>query len=190
MKRFVQCEDRTQSTLLPETLDDYIAEENPVRVIDAFIEALDLGALGFAVKPAVTGRPSYHPSVMLKIYVYGYLNKTQTTRRLESETGRNVEMMWLTGRLTPDYKTIAEFRKNNGEAIRKVCRQFVLFCKEMKLFTEALVAIDGSKFKAVNNRDRNFTQAKVEEAHGTDREKPGALLHTIGSRRSRRAAGS
>ena len=163
MKRFVQGEDRNQSTLLPELLDDYLAEDNPVRVIDAFIDALNLSELGFRVEPAMTGRPSYHPSTMLKIYVYGYLNKIQSTRRLERETGRNVEMMWLTGRLTPDFKTIAEFRRNNGKAIRKVCRQFVMLCKEMKLFTEALVAIDGSKFKAVNNRDRNFTRAKLKK---------------------------
>ena len=161
MKRFIQAEGRKQSTLLPELLEDYIAEDNPVRVIDAFIDELDLGKLGFQVKPAVTGRPSYHPSTMLQIYVYGYLNRIQSSRRLERETGRNVELMWLTGRLTPDFKTIAEFRRKNGKAIRKVCRQFVMLCKEMKLFSDALVAIDGSKFKAVNNRDRNFTRNKL-----------------------------
>jgi len=163
MKRFVQGESRTQSTLLPELLDDYIAENNPVRVIDVFVDELDLGQLGFeGVAPALTGRPSYHPAVLLKIYIYGYLNRVQSSRRLEREGQRNVELMWLTGRLTPDFKTIANFRKDNGKAIRNVCRQFVLLCRQLNLFTEAMVAIDGSKFKAVNNRDRNFTTAKIE----------------------------
>ncbi len=163
MKRFVQGESRTQGTLLPELLDDYIAENNPIRVIDVFVDELDLGQLGFeGVAPALTGRPSYHPAVLLKIYIYGYLNRVQSSRRLEREAQRNVELMWLTGRLTPDFKTIANFRKDNGKAIRNVCRQFVLLCRQLNLFTEAMVAIDGSKFKAVNNRDRNFTTAKIE----------------------------
>jgi transposase len=162
MKRFVEGEDRTQVTLLPECLDDYIAEDNPVRVIDVFIDELDLTSLGFeGVAPAVTGRPAYHPAVLLKVYVYGYLNRVQSSRRLERETQRNVELMWLTGRLTPDFKTIADFRKDNGEAIRRVCRQFVELSRRLGLLDEAVVAIDGSKFKAVNNRDKNFTPHKL-----------------------------
>jgi len=163
MKRFVAGVDRGQSTLLPECLDDWIDESNPVRVIDAFVDALDLASLGFdGVEPAATGRPSYHPSVVLKLYIYGYLNRVQSSRRLEREAGRNVEVMWLLGRLVPDHKTIADFRKDNGAAIRKVCARFVDLCREMGLLAKASVAIDGSKFKAVNNRDRNFTRAKVE----------------------------
>jgi transposase len=162
MKRFVEGGDRMQVTLLPECLDDYIAEDNPVRVVDVFIEELDLTGLGFdGVAPADTGRPAYHPAVMLKIYVYGYLNRLQSSRRLERETQRNVELMWLTGRLTPDFKTIADFRKDNGEAIRRVCRQFVELSRQLGLLGEAVVAIDGSKFKAVNNRDKNFTPHKL-----------------------------
>ena len=154
---------RVQSTLLPECLDDYIAETNPVRVVDVFVDELDLGKLGFeGVEPAATGRPAYHPAVLLKLYIYGYLNRIQSSRRLEKESQRNVELMWLTGRLMPDFKTIASFRKDNGKAIRNVCRQFVVLCQQLGLFSEALVAIDGSKFKAVNNRDRNFTSAKLE----------------------------
>jgi transposase len=163
MKRFVAGADRGQSTLLPECLDDFIDESNPVRVIDAFVDALDLAELGFdGVEPAATGRPSYHLSVLLKLYIYGYLNRVQSSRRLEREAGRNVEVMWLLGRLVPDHKTIADFRKDNGPALRKVCAQFVVLCREMGLLTTASVAIDGSKFKAVNNRDKNFTRAKVE----------------------------
>jgi len=163
MKRFVEGMDRGQSTLLPECLDDWIDENNPVRVIDAFVEALDLGELGFAgVQPETTGRPSYHPSVLLKLYIYGYLNRVQSSRRLEREAGRNFEVMWLLGRLVPDHKTVADLRKDNGPAIRKVCARFVELCREMGLLANASVAIDGSKFKAVNNRDKNFTRAKVE----------------------------
>jgi len=163
MKRFVEGVDREQSTLLPECLDDFIDEINPVRAIDAFVDALDLGGLGFAgVEPAATGRPSYHPSALLKLYIYGYLNRVQSSRRLEREAGRNVEVMWLLGRLVPDDKVIADFRKDNGKAIRKVCARFVELCHEMGLLTTASVAIDGSKFKAVNNRDKNFTRGKVE----------------------------
>ena len=162
MKRFVEGEDRSQVTLLPECLDDYIEAENPVRVIEVFVDELDLGELGFVgVEPLATGRPSYHPAVLLKIYIYGYLNRIQSSRRLEREAQRNVELMWLTGRLRPDFKTIANFRKDNGRAIRNVCRQFVVLCQKLDLFAQAVVAIDGSKFKAVNNRDRNFTNAKV-----------------------------
>src|SRR6266481_5883359 len=162
MRRFVEEADRGQWTLLPECLDDFIDESNPVRVIDAFVEALDLAGMSFAgVTPAATGRPSYHPSVLLK-YIYGYLNRVQSSRRLEREAGRNLEVMWLLGRLAPDHKTIADFRKDNGKAIRKVCVRFVELCREIGLLTKASVAIDGSKFKAVNNRDRNFTRAKME----------------------------
>src|SRR5216117_3554317 len=163
MKRFVEGADRGQSTLFPESLEDWIGEDNPVRVIDVFVDELDLAELGFnGVDPEATGRPSYHPSVLLKLYIYGYLNRVQSSRRLEREASRNVEVMWLTGRLVPDHKTIADFRKDNGPAIRKVCTRFVALCRELGLLTTASVAIDGSKFKAVNNRDKNFTQAKVE----------------------------
>src|SRR5262252_2230227 len=163
MKRFVEGTDREQSTLFPESLEDWIHEDNPVRVIDIFVDELDLGALGFdGVAPEATGRPSYHPSVLLKLYIYGYLNRVQSSRRLEHEAGRNFEMMWLLGRLAPDHKTIADFRKDNGAAIGKVCARFVELCREMDLLATASVAIDGSKFKAVNNRDKNFTRAKVE----------------------------
>jgi transposase len=163
MTRFVVGDDRSQSTLFPERLDDYLGEDNPVRAIDAFVDELDLAKLGFdGVEPAVTGRPAYHPATLLKIYVYGYLNRVQSSRRLERECQRNIELVWLTGRLMPDFKTIADFRKDNGEAIRKVCREFVVLCRRLGLFSEASVAIDGSKFKAVNTRDRNFTQAKMQ----------------------------
>src|ERR1700691_5034103 len=162
MKRFVEGEERQQGVLLPEYLDDYVAEDNPVRVVEVFIDELDLGAIGFGgVQPAATGRPAYHPSTLLKIYLYGYLNRLQSSRRLEREAQRNIELMWLTGRLAPDFKTIADFRRDNGAAIRAVCAQFVVLCRELGLFTRAVVAIDGSKFKAVNNRDKNYTVAKV-----------------------------
>src|SRR5262252_2853482 len=163
MKRFLVGADRGQSTLLPECLDEWIDESNSVRAVDAFVDALDLGKLGFeGVVPEVTGRPSYHPSALLKLYIYGYLNRVQSSRRLEREAGRNVEVMWLTGRLVPDHKTIADFRKDNGPAVRKVCVQFVALCRAIGLLTMPSVAIDGSKFKAVNNRDKNFTPAKME----------------------------
>ena len=162
MKRFVEGVDRSQSTLFPDRLEDWIGADNPVRVVDAFVDALDLFGPGFErVAPQSTGRPSYHPSVLLKLYVYGYLNRVQSSRRLEREAGRNVEVMWLTGRLVPDHKTIADFRKDNGAAIGKVCARFVTLCRELGLLAKASVAIDGSKFKAVNNRDRNFTAAKM-----------------------------
>jgi transposase len=162
MHRFIDGEDRMQLALLPHRLEDYVNEDNPVRVIEVFIDELDLAALGFSgVTPAATGRPAYHPSTLLKIYLYGYLNRIQSSRRLERETQRNVELMWLTGRLAPDFKTIADFRKDNGMAIQAVCAQFVRLCRRLKLFTHAVVAIDGSKFKAVNNRDKNYTVAKV-----------------------------
>src|SRR6202158_3310660 len=163
MKGFVQGADRQQTTLLPECLDDWIDESNPVRAVDVFVDALELRDLGFdGVDPAATGRPAYHPSPMLRLYIYGYLTRVQSSRRLEREAGRNVEVMWLTGRLVPDHKTIADFRKDNGRAIRQVCARFIMLCRSLGLFTNASVAIDGSKFKAVNNRDKNFTRAKME----------------------------
>jgi len=164
MKRYVEGEDRSQSTLFPESLDDYIAEDNPVRAIDVFVDELDLAKLSFdGMHPEVTGRPAYHPATLLKIYIYGYLNRIQSSRRLERETQRNVELIWLTGRLMPDFKTIADFRKDNGKAIGNVCREFIVLCRELNLFSEAIVAIDGSKFKAVNNRDKNFTDTKLKK---------------------------
>ncbi len=164
MGRFVEGEDRRQGVLLPEYLDDYVSEENPVRVVEAFVDALDLAALGFAgVVPEATGRPAYHPGLMLKIYVYGYINQIASSRRLEREAQRNVEMMWLTQRLAPDFKTIADFRKDNGPAIRATCRQFIALCRKLDLFAHAVAAIDGSKFKAVNTRDKNFTKAKLKK---------------------------
>ena len=164
MKRFIEGEDREQGVLLPEYLEDYVSDENPVRIIDVFVDELDLGALGFSgVVPETRGRPAYHPGVMLKIYVYGYLNQIASSRRLERETQRNVELMWLTGRLAPDFKTIADFRKDNGPAIRATCRQFIALCRRLNLFAHAVAAIDGSKFKAVNARDKNFTRAKLKK---------------------------
>jgi transposase len=164
MPWFIEGQDRYQVTLLPESLDEFIAEDNAVRVVDAFVDELDLKALGFeGAEPAPTGRPSYHPALLLKIYIYGYLNKVQSSRRLERECQRNVELMWLTGRLVPDFKTIADFRRDNGAGIRGACRRFIELCRELKLFSQAVVAIDGSKFKAVNARDRNFTPAKVQK---------------------------
>jgi len=162
MSGFVSSADRMQGTMFPAQLEDYVAEDNPVRVIDFFVDQLDLAKLGFGgVNPKRTGRPAYHPAVMLKIYVYGYLNRVQSSRRLERECQRNVEAMWLTGCLAPDFKTIADFRKDNGPAIRKVCREFIVVCGRAGLLAATTVAIDGSKFKAVNSRDRNFTQTKV-----------------------------
>src|SRR6185437_7834767 len=163
MRRFVEGVDRGQTTLFPECLEDWIGEDNPVRVVDVFVEELDLAELGFGgVDPEATGRPSYHPSILLKLYIYGYLNRVQSSRRLEYEAGRNIEVMWLLCRLVPDHKTIADFRKDNGAAIRKVCARFIMLCRALDLFGDASIVIDGSKFKAVNNRDKNFTRAKME----------------------------
>ena len=157
MSRFIEGEARSQSVLFPERLDDWIADDNPVRAVDAFVDVLDLAELGFeGAEPAATGRPSYHPAVLLKLYIYGYLNRIPSSRRLEREAQRNVELMWLTGRLAPDFKTIADFRRKNGAGIRNVCRRFVEMCRKLRLFSQAIVAIDSSKFKAVNSRDRNF----------------------------------
>ena len=164
MKRFIEGESRNQITLMPACLDDYIDTDNPVRVIDLFFDELDLAELGFdGTIAAATGRPGYHPALLLKIYIYGYLNRIQSSRRLERETQRNVELMWLTGQLSPDFKTIADFRHDNGKGIRNVCKRFVALCRQLNLFTQAVVAIDGSKFKAVNNRDKNFTPHKLEQ---------------------------
>jgi transposase len=182
MKRFVEGVDRGQATLFPESLDEFVAEDNSVRVIDVFVDELDLGTLGFdRVEPMLTGRPSYHPSVLLKLYVYGYLNRVQSSRRLEREAGRNVEVMWLTGRLVPDHKTIANFRKDTGPAIRRVCARFVELCRTIGLIGEPSVAIDGSKFKAVNNRDRNFTRAKMERRMAQIEESVARYLHQLDS---------
>jgi transposase len=162
MAGFVEGVDRGQSTLFPALLDDYVAEDNPVRAVDIFVDGLDLDKLGFVgVQPLDTGRPGYHPGMMLKLYIYGYLNRVPSSRRLERECQRNIEMIWLTGRLAPDFKTIADFRKDNGKAIREVCREFVALCHKLGLLSAASVAIDGSKFKAVNARDKNFTEAKM-----------------------------
>ncbi len=167
MGRFIDEADRSQGILLPETIDEYVGEENPVRVIDAFVGALDLATLGFeGVEPEATGRPAYHPATMLKIYLYGYLNRIQSSRRLEQEARRNLELMWLVGRLAPDFKTLADFRAENTVAIKNVWREFIVLCRRWKLFTEATVAIDGSKFKAVNHRDRNFTSGKMQTRMG------------------------
>src|SRR5438034_8822030 len=142
MTRYVEGEDRSQATLFPESLDEYIAADNPVRIVDVFADELDLQKLGFdGMQPEATGRPAYHPGTLLKIYIYGYLNRIQSSRRLERETQRNVELIWLTGRLMPDFKTIADFRKDNGKAIRQVCREFVVLCRSLNLFSDAIVAI-------------------------------------------------
>ena len=182
MKRFVEGADRGQSTLFPDRLDDWIGEDNAVRVVDVFVDELDLAGLGFAsVVPQATGRPGYHPAVLLKLYIYGYLNRVQSSRRLEREAGRNVEVMWLCGRLAPDHKTIADFRKDNGPAIRKVCARFVALCRQFGMFGEASVAVDGSKFKAVNARDRNFTAAKMKRRMEQIEESVARYLHQLDS---------
>ncbi len=161
MSGFIEGQCRSQVTLFPESLDEYVAEDNDVRAIDVFVDERNLSKIGFRIEPNATGRPAYHPRTMLKLYVYGYLNRVQSSRRLEREAQRNIELMWLTGRLAPDFKTIADFRKNNGEAIRAVCREFVVLCRKLGLLVDTAVAIDGSKFKGVNNRNRNFTKAKL-----------------------------
>ncbi|RZO84306.1 MAG: IS1182 family transposase [Oceanococcus sp.] len=162
MSRYIDGESRDQSTLFPQRLDEYIGDENPVRAVDVFVDELDLMEIGFKkAKPASTGRPAYHPATMLKIYIYGYLNRIQSSRRLERECHRNVELIWLTGKLSPDFKTIADFRKDNGPAIQKVCSHFVMLCRQLKLLSQGDIAIDGSRFKAVNNRDKNLTDRKL-----------------------------
>jgi transposase len=163
MSGFVEGEDRRQQSLLPRSLEDYVDEDNPARVVDVFIDELDLEALGFGMVAVATGRPAYHPATLLKLYIYGYLNRVQSSRRLEREAQRNVELMWLTGRLAPDHKTIANFRRDNGLAIQAACAHFGVLCREIGLFTQAVAAVDGSKFKAVNSRDRNFTATKLKK---------------------------
>ena len=163
MAQFIEGADRQQVMLLPDCLDDYVDEECPARAIDAFADMLDLSVLGFKAEPAATGRPGYHPGLMLRIYLYGYLNQVQSSRRLERECGRNIELIWLTGRLKPDFKTIADFRKDNGPAIRKVCQQFVALCRDINLLDGRVVAIDGSRFKAVNAKSKNYTRGKLRQ---------------------------
>jgi transposase len=157
MTGFIEGVARIQATLFPELLNDYISEENPVRVIDVFVDNLDLAKLGFKIYPALTGRPDYHPSSMLKLFIYGYLNRIQSSRCLERESGRNVELKWLLGRLSPDFKTTADFREDNGKGIKNTCRTFIDLCRQLNMFTDA---IDGSKFKAVNSKDNNYTPQK------------------------------
>ena len=161
MSGFIKGDNRQQATLFPERLDHYLSEDNSVRVIDYFIDSLNLKKLGFATNPKNKGRPGYDPALMLKLYVYGYLNRVQSSRRLEREAQRNVELMWLLGRLAPDFKTIADFRKDNDDAIKQVCHEFVLLCKRLDYFSSSMIAVDGSKFKAVNNADRAFSKAKI-----------------------------
>ena len=182
MGRFVEGADRSQLSFLPECLEDWVDEDNPVQVIEVFVEALDLPALGFVgATPANTGRPAYHPAVLLKLYIYGYLNRVQSSRRLEREAGRNIELMWLLGRLVPDHKTIADFRKDNGRALRQVCVRFVALCRQMGLLAGGTVVVDGSKFKAVNNRDRNFTHAKMARRVAQIEEGIARYLHQLDS---------
>jgi transposase len=182
MNRYIEGTDRSLVTLFPNRLESWIDEDNPVRVIDAFADGLDLKGLGFErATAAATGRPGYRPAVLLKLYVYGYLNRVQSSRRLEREAGRNVEVMWLTGRLAPDHKTIADFRKDNGTAIRKVCSQFIELCRRIGLLSVASVAIDGSKFKVVNNRDRNFTKAKMARRMKQIEDSVARYLHQLDS---------
>jgi len=158
------CRDSLKARTDSRCLDDLIAEDNPVRVVDAFVAELNLVELGFdRTAPARTGRPAYDPAVLLKVYIYGYLNRVQSSRRLEHECQRNVELMWLTGLLAPDFKSIADFRRDNGAGIRNVCRRVVVLCRDLTLFAQGAVAIDGSKFKAVNSRDRNFNPAKIDK---------------------------
>jgi transposase len=180
MARFIEGEERGQLSLLPTSLDEYVDADNPVRVVDAFIDELDLAELGFTgVLPAATGRPAYHPSMLLKLYLYGYLNCVQSSRRLEREAKRNLEVMWLTGRLMPDFKTIADFRKSNGASIQSVCGKFVEICVEIGLFKHAVAAIDGAKFKAVNSRDRNFTRGKLKRRMEQITESIGRYLEAL-----------
>jgi transposase len=163
--------DRSQTLLLPEALEDYVSAENPVRFLDAFVGSLDLHALGFLrAQCATTGRPPYDPAVLLKLYLYGYLHRLRSSRLLEAECHRNVELIWLLGKLAPDFKTIADFRKDNLKPLKAVCRQFTLLCRKLDLFGGQLLAIDGSKFRAVNSRDQNFNPGKLKErsVDGTD----------------------
>src|SRR5712671_5889907 len=156
--------DRRQTLLLPEAVDDYVGADNPVRFIDAFVDGLDLAAAGFArVEPEATGRPGYAPGDLLKLYIYGYLNRVRSSRRLEAETRRNLEVIWLLRHLKPDFKTIADFRRDNRAAFRAVFREFVLLCRQLDLFGRELLAVDGTRIKAVNNKDRNFTRTSLRQ---------------------------
>jgi transposase len=166
MGQFIEGVDRQQAMLLPECLEDYVGEDSAVRAIDAFIDMLDLAGLGFQISPAATGPPGYHPGLMLRIYLYGYLNQIQSSRRVERECGCNLELIWLKGRLQPDFKTIADFRKDNGPVIRKVCQQFVALWRDINLLDGNLVAIDGSRFKAVNSKAKNYTRGKLRQKLG------------------------
>lgn len=180
MGRFIEGGDRDQLALFPASLEDYVEQDNPVRVVDAFVDELDLSAIGFTgILPATTGRPSYHPSTLLKLYLYGYLNRVQSSRRLEREAKRNVEVMWLTGRLAPDFKTIADFRKDNGPAIQAVRAKFVEVCVDLGMFKHAVAAIDGAKFKAVNSRERNFTRGKLKRRMEQITESIGRYLEAL-----------
>src|ERR1700748_503959 len=156
--------DRSQTLLLPEAIDDYVGSDNPVRFIDAFVDGLDLAAASFAhVEPKVTGRPGYAPADLLKLYIYGYLNRVRSSRRLEREAQRNIEVIWLVRGLKPDFKTIADFRRDNHGAFKSVFRQFVLLCRRLDLYGRELLAVDGTRIKAVNNKDRNFTRSSLRE---------------------------
>lgn len=177
---YISGTDRSDVLLFPEALDDYITAENPIRFIDAFVSSLDLSALGFTRStPADTGRPAYSPADLLRLYIYGYLNRVRSSRLLEREAGRNVEVMWLIGKLTPDFKTIADFRRDNITAIKSVCREFTLLCKKLELFGSELVVVDGSKFRAVNSRKRNFNQQKLERSIKMIDEKIAAYLQQM-----------
>src|SRR2546423_7871758 len=171
---------RNQVILFPESVEDYITEDNPVRFIDACVSGLDLAGLGFARgTPAETGRPAYDPGDLLRLYLYGYLNRVRSSRMLERETKVNLEVMWLLGKLSPDFKTIADFRRDNLQAIKQVCREFTSLCRKLKLFGGELVAIDGSKFKAVNNRRRNFNETRLTKAIKAIEEKVDGYLHEL-----------
>ena len=162
---FIKGTPRSDVLLFPEAIDDYVTDDNPVRFIEAFVDNLDLSNLGFSrATPAHTGRPAYSPADLLKLYIYGYINRTRSSSSLERECFRNLELIWLMRKLRPDFKTIADFRKDNADAIKKVCRQFTLLCKRLELFGGELVAIDGSKFKAQNNKRRNFTAEKLDKS--------------------------
>lgn len=188
MPRFVEGEDRIQGSLLPARIEDLVSEDNAVRVVESFVEALDLGQLGFDVGPTAKGRPSYHPGLMLWIYLYGYMKRVQSSRRLEQECRRNLELIWLTGQLAPNIKTIADLRRDNGPGIVVACARFVAICREIGPLNRTLAVIDGSKFKGVNSRDRNYTRGEVKgrlAGRGGNR----ALLAGARRRRPPRAAG-
>jgi transposase len=177
---FIRGVTRNQVILFPETVEDYITEDNPVRFIEAFVGSLDLAELGFRrASPAETGRPAYDPADLLRLYLYGYLNRVRSSRMLEREAKVNLEVMWLLGKLTPDFKTIADFRRDNLAAIKAICREFTLLCRKLKLFGGELVAIDGSKFKAVNNRRRNFNEVRLSKAIKAMDEKISAYLGSL-----------